>query len=149
VRPANLELERAMEVLDLNRIRGMDAIGWYRFLLDEYFRWKYTAPNWYATATRHPRRYIETDTLDALYRINGRLLTIDQIDIRRALLVACEIRGQGTAGASGLLSLMYPATFATVDQFAFNALRGIPDLPERAAVTRMNPEGLTRRTLFS
>lgn len=143
VRPANLELERAMETLGLDRIRRMDAPGWYHSLLDEYFRWKYTAANRYATTTRHLRRYAETGTLDALHRIKERLLTIDRTDVRRALSIADEIRGLGIAGASGLLSLMYSDTFATVDQFVVTALRGVRDLPEHAAVARMNPEGLT------
>jgi hypothetical protein len=28
----------------------MDALGWYEFSKDEYFRWKYTGPNRYQTA---------------------------------------------------------------------------------------------------
>ncbi len=145
VKPANLGLEQAMEALDLNLIRGMDALGWYHFLLDEYFRWKYTAPNRYATTTRQLRRYAETGTLDALYGIKECLLTIDRTNVSGALSVADEIRGLGTAGASGLLSLLYPETFATVDQFAVKALCGIPDLPERAAIAQMNPEDLTTK----
>ena len=142
VRPANLELERAMEALDMDRIRRMDAPGWYHFLLHEYFRWKYTAPNRYATTTRQLRRYSETGTLEELHRIKERLLAVDRTDVGRALSVADEIRGLGTAGASGLLSLMYPETFATMDQFVVKALYEIPDLPERAAVARMNPGGV-------
>lgn len=40
---------------------------------------------------------------------------------------------------------MYPDTFATVDQFVVKALREVEGLPERAALRRMNPEGLTPR----
>ena len=51
----------------------------------------------------------------------------------------------GTAGASGLLALLYPEAFGTVDQFIVKALREIPDLPEAAAIARMKPEGLKPR----
>jgi hypothetical protein len=43
VKPANVTLERALDRLDLERLCGLDAEGWYAFLRDEYFRWKYTA----------------------------------------------------------------------------------------------------------
>lgn len=143
VQPGNLALERAMDALDLNRIRALDAEGWYRFLRDEYFRWKYTAPNRYATTTRQLRRYIETDTVDVLFRLKERLLAVDRADVRYALGIGCEIRGLGTAGASGLLSLLYPERFATVDQFVVKSLREVKSLPEHGALARMNPEGLT------
>lgn len=37
VRPENLELERSLESLDLERLREMDGEGWYQFLREEYF----------------------------------------------------------------------------------------------------------------
>jgi hypothetical protein len=107
VQPRNLDLERTLEGLDLKRIRSMDAKGWYEFLRDEYFRWKYTAANRYATTTKHLRTYEQEEgALDALHQIKERLLALDPIDIRLALSTASEIRGLGTAGASGLLALM-------------------------------------------
>jgi hypothetical protein len=38
VLPRNLDLERSLDDLDLERLRYLDARGWYRFLHDEYFR---------------------------------------------------------------------------------------------------------------
>lgn len=143
IKPTNLELERRMESLDLERMRGLDEKGWYEFLRDEYFRWKYTAPNRYATTTRSLRRYVEENRLDDLYRIKKHLLALDPADIRRGLSLASEIRGLGTAGASGLLALIYPETFATVDQFVVKALREVTELPEAAALAEMNPQSLT------
>jgi hypothetical protein len=143
VLPANLDLERRMESLNLDRIRQLDAQGWYDFLLNEYFRWKYTAPNRYVTTTRSLRRYAEAGTLAELEGIKGRLLTFDLIDIRQGLSIAGEIKGLGTADASGLLALMFPEAFATVDQFVVKALRDVKALPEAAALAKMNPEQLT------
>ena len=37
---------------------------------------------------------------------------------------------------------MYPDQFGTVDQFVVKALREVEGLPQRAALERMNPEGL-------
>ncbi|MBX3400983.1 MAG: hypothetical protein KF873_19800 [Gemmataceae bacterium] len=144
VQPANLALERSLDRLDLDRIRRLDAQGWYDFLRDEYFRWKYTAPNRYATTTRSLAEYaIAPGGLELLDGIRLRLLTIDPADIRAGLSAAREIKGLGAAGASGLLALMYPATFATVDQFVVKALREVGSLPESDALARMRPEALT------
>jgi len=142
VLPRNLALERAMDALDLGSLRRLDAAAWYAFLKDEYFRWKYTAANRYATTTSQLISFAKTNQ-DALYRIKERLLALDQEDIAHALATARKIPGLGTAGASGLLALMYPKSFATVDQFVVKALRQVRDLPEAAALARMNPEGLT------
>jgi hypothetical protein len=92
----------------------MNAEEWYHFLEDEYFRWKYTAPNRYATTTRLLRLYVETDALGELDLIRQRLLTLDPEDIGAGLDAARAIRGLGTSGASGLLALMYPRSFGTV-----------------------------------
>jgi hypothetical protein len=144
VRPANLALERALDRLDLERVRGLDAQGWYDFLRLEYFRWKYTAPNRYATTTKSLAEYAaERGGLDRLFDIKRRLLAIDPADIRAGLTIAREIRGLGAAGASGLLALMYPGTFATVDQFVVKALRQVGGLPEDEALAKMKRVSLT------
>jgi len=143
VKPANLELERALDNLELSRIRQMGAPDWYDFLLNEYLRWKYTAPNRYATTTRSLKQYAMMATIDDLYQIKERLLAFDQADIREGLSIAREIKGLGIAGASGLLALMYPTDFGTVDQFVVKALRAVSTLPEAAALAKMNPESLS------
>jgi hypothetical protein len=51
-------------------------------------------------------------------------------------------RELGTAGASGLLAVLFPSQFGTVDQFAVKALAKIPELPERDLIGAMNPESL-------
>ncbi len=139
----NRELERALDALDLNRLRSLSPQGWYNFLHDEYFRWKYTAHNRYATTTIQLRKHLDDDGLKELESLRQQLLNLDLSDIRRDLITATKIRGLGTAGASGLLSLMYPAYFATVDQFVVKALRLVPGLPEAGALAKMNPENLS------
>jgi hypothetical protein len=142
VQPRNAELERALDAFDLKRLHGLGPEGWYNFLHDEYFRWKYTAPNRYATTTIQLRKYLDGGELEALDAIRQQLLALNGGDIRRGLVTAKKIRGLGTAGASGLLSLMYPGRFATVDQFVVKALRLVPDLLEASAIARMNRHSL-------
>jgi hypothetical protein len=52
VKPANLALEKEMDRLDAESVRAMNPSGWYTFLLEKYFRWKYTASNRYASTTK-------------------------------------------------------------------------------------------------
>ena len=143
VRPENFDLERSLDSLDLERLREMDSQSWYQFLRDEYFVWKYTAANRYASTTGQLQRYVDDDALDELDAIRRKLLSLDTDDIRLSLYAAEEIRGLGTAGASGLLSLMYPHKFATVDQFVVKALREVDELPEAQTIAQMHPEGLS------
>ena len=144
VKTENLALERSLDRLDLERIRGLDAQGWYGFLRDEYFRWKYTAPNRYVTTTRSLEKHAAVPGgLDALREIKDQLLRIDPTLVRAGLAVASKIGGLAVAGASGLLALMYPAHFGTVDQFVVKALRGVNDLPEAEALTAMKPLSLS------
>lgn len=146
IQPRNLELERAMERLDRERIRRLGPEEWFRFLRDEYFPWKYTARNRYATTTAHLQRSASVPGgLESLLAIKDRLVAIDPSDVASALGIALAIPGLGTAGASGLLALLYPDALATVDQFVVKALRGVRDLPEAAALGAMNPEGLRVR----
>ncbi len=143
IKPGNLHLEKSLNELKLEQIRVLNPEGWYNFLHDKYFRWKYTAPNRYVTTTRNLEKYLDSDHLDILFDIKQRLLNLNLSDVKTALLTAREIRGLGIPGASGLLSLMYPHIFATVDQFVVKALCTITSLPENYILSRMNPEFLT------
>jgi hypothetical protein len=143
VQPRNMELEKALDALDVRRLQGLSPQGWYDFLHDEYFRWKYTAPNRYATTTIQLRKYVEQNALDELDTIRRQLLNLDLNDVGAGLKTAKKIRGLGTAGASGLLSLMYSEHFATVDQFVVKALLQVGSLPEANALAKMNPLNLS------
>lgn len=154
IQERNLALERYFEDTSPNclrdRISKLDARGWYDFLETEYFRWKYTAPNRYASTTVHLRKYLPQDSLpeskNFLHELNcikNRLLCFDTKNIQVGLEVACSIRGLGTAGASGLLALMYPDEFGTVDQFVVKALIDVVGLPEEDLLESMTPEGLS------
>lgn len=141
--PHNFHLEREMNELTPDKIERLDSVAWYAFLRDKYFRWKYTQPNRYATTTASLERYVKEDGLDELLAVKRKLLDLNPLEIEGALRTAKEIHGLGIAGASGLLALLYPRSFGTVDQFVVKALRSIPDLPERASLEKMNASGLS------
>jgi len=79
------------------------------------------------------------------------LFKFDRKDIRRGLDLAGGIKGFGVGGASGLLSLLFPEQFGTVDQFVVKALQKIRTFPEGEissreiqALRRMNPKNLSK-----
>jgi hypothetical protein len=56
------------------------------------------------------------------------------------LKIACEIRGLGTAGASGLLALLFPKDFGTADQFVVKRLQEINHPVYNTNLQSMTPE---------
>ena len=140
--PSKLALEKEMDQLGAETVRRMNPQEWYTFLLEKYFRWKYTAPNRYATTTNALRNYETNNELPLLHAIKEQLFALDKDDIQKCLAVASSIRGLGIARASGLLAVLFPAHFGTVDQFVVNALTKIPELPEKDLIAPMKPPSL-------
>lgn len=93
--------------------------------------WVYTAKNRLATTRKHLQRYQAEDRLDDLDRIRKELYEFDLEDIKRGLEIASSIHGLGIAGASGLLALLFPKYFGTVDQFVVRSLISIKGLIKR------------------
>ena len=145
VKPSHIDLEKEMGRIEADTVRRMDAEEWYDFLKGKYFRWKYTAPNRYATTTKALRTYREEVGLTSLFTIKNEHFEFDKNDIAVGLRIATSIRGLGTAGASGLLAILFPPHFGTVDQFAVKALSEIQELPEIQIVRSMKPLYLTNK----
>ena len=139
VKPTHIGIEREMEALRPDDVRQLDADQWYDWLLNKYFVWKYTYPNRKRTTTS----YLERADRHHLLAIRDRILGCENVSIRDALHAAKQIPGLGPAGASGLLALLFPAKFGTVDQFAVCALLRVRCLPEHDQLERMKPDSLT------
>jgi hypothetical protein len=136
----NIQVEIELNRLTPDRIAHMDGDSWYAFLHDEYFVWKYTAKNRLATTRKALSRHRESGELEVLNGIRLAILNLVHSDIAASLKTACEIRGLGVAGASGLLSLLFPHHYSTVDQFVVKALSEVQQHAD--AVRGMNPDGL-------
>jgi len=142
VKPENLALEKKMDSLDLYMVKGMSVFEFYEFLENEYFVWKYTAPNRLATTRRQLCRYQLENKLYELESIQRELFIFNLNDAIRGLSILSRIHGLGTAGASGLLALLFPGYFGTVDQFVVKALSTVDNLPQIGKVKQMNPDGI-------
>lgn len=143
IRAEALEIENYIENIDATEVAQLSATEFYDFLHDKYFVWKYTAKNRLATTRKSLRRYVEEGKLSELADIQRRLFSADHTNISRCLSIATEIRGLGAAGASGLLAVLFPKDFGTIDQFVVKALREVDGLPYAAELAEMNPESLS------
>lgn len=140
VKPNHLKVEKEFDSICSDKVKNMTPQPWYEFLLTKYFFWKYTAPNRYKTTTTQLKRYLgPDDSLDNLFQIKEEIFNFNKEDVATGLKTACKIRCLGPPGASGLLAVLFPSYFATVDQFAVKALLEVNALPEKAAISGMNP----------
>jgi hypothetical protein len=147
VKREDRNLENEIDQLDRGEVQGFDRKGWYDFLFDKYFPWKFTVAAWLATARKRLEGQRQSENgLDKLYEIKEHLFALDHANpenIEDALKEAEKINGLATAGASGLLAVLFPEHFGTVDRFVVRALQAIDGLPQEDLLRHMKPEGFT------
>ena len=136
------KIDSYLERIDSNEVKEMSEHEFYDFLYDKYFVWKYTAKNRLATTRSNLEKYIKNGELHVLKDVQTRLFATSKNNVVACLKVASEIRGLGTAGASGLLAVLFLESFGTVDQFVVKRLREIDHPIYNKALAEMNPEGL-------
>lgn len=142
IKPENIRLEERMGRLDPNEIEYLSDDEFYNFLHDEYFVWKYTAKNRLATTRKQLIIYKTENRLQELDKVKKEIFSFDLNNIEQGLRITSQIKGLGIAGASGLLSLLYPKYFGTVDQFVLINLRRIYGLNQRYSLLSIKPESL-------
>ena len=136
-------LDCYMEDIAADEIAQLPVSEFYAFLHDKYFVWKYTAKNRLATTRKSLKRYVDENRLSELADIQKRLFSADRSNIEKGLSIASEIHGLGPAGASGLLSILFPESFGTIDQYVVKALKEVKGIPYTAELTKMNPDSLS------
>ena len=143
VKPQNLELEKELDCLDADLVKAMPVSEFYDFLYNKYFVWKYTSPKRLLTTRRSLEQYKQDDNILELESIQSLIFKYDLNNISNCLKNAQRIKGLGIAGASGLLSLLFPKYFGTVDQFVVKRLLEISNLKEHEVLIRINPENIS------
>ena len=142
----NFELEKRMSSIDPASVKEMNGQQFYCFLYDEYFVWKYTAKNRLATTRKHLQKHeYNLAGLEKIHADIFNLFELDPEDTKKLLCKTQQIHGLGTAGASGLLSILFPEYYGTVDQFVVKSLCKIEDLPEKTKIENMNSKSLTMK----
>ena len=142
VKKSNRDLEQELNSLDLSK--AGDIKDWYSFLLCKYIPWKYTDSRYRSGVTsRFEGEYNDVAGIKRLDKIICQLFSSDHSVVACALGIAMQIKGLGVAGASGLLALLFPGYFGTVDQYVVKALCNVPTLPESDKLQAMNAKSLS------
>lgn len=138
-------IEDYINNIDADEVNNLNANDFYEFLYHKYFVWKYTQNNRLATTRMNLKKYIDNNELSKLENIKVRLFNAEKSDVSKCLEIATEIYGLGTAGASGLLAILFPEFFGTVDQFVVKSLREIEHPIYKDVLNSMKPESLNNK----
>ena len=135
------EVEEELAHLNPDWVKGLNAEEFYTFLHEKYFVWKYTQSNRLATTIPELERY-KTEGKEQLTAIKDSIFTLfnKAPDGTRALMEdVTKIHGLGAAGGSGLLSILFPEYYGTIDQFVVKSFQKVG----LDSVRGMDPENLT------
>lgn len=135
VKPENMSIEKELSQINSELVKNFDEYQWYDFLKNKYFPWKYTDKRWLKINLEY-LAYYEQRNLQLL-DIKNQIFAFNKADIIQGLSVASQIKGLGVAGASGLLAILFPQYFGTVDKFVVEALSNLSHLNEHQLIKRM------------
>ena len=137
----NYPLELQLEMLKPEDVEAMTAEQFYDFLYSKYYVWKFT----YCSALQGNRTKLEkykTEGMEPLGDINNRVFALYEEspkDTESLIKEVAQIFGMAAAAGSGLLSILFPDYYGTIDCFAVESLQKV-GLEE---AQRMNPKSLT------
>lgn len=135
VKPENMSIEKELNQINSELVKNFDECQWYGFLRNKYFPWKYTDKRRLKVNLDHLSYYENRES--QLLDIKNQIFAFDKSDIIQGLSIANQIKGLGTAGASGLLAILFPQYFGTVDKFVVEALSSLNNLNEHYLIKRM------------
>lgn len=136
-------IETKMSKLNVEYIQHLPVEDFYSFLHDDYFVWKYTAKHRLASTRKSLKKH-ETD-MEKLREIQDGLFSFKLSEIGKGLEIAHQIKGLGISGASGLLALLFPSYFGTVDEMVVRALLTCDEYRDDAIIKAINPQDIKRK----
>lgn len=143
IKKSNKEIEEKMENLDINEVKTYSVDEFLDFLYCDYCKWKYTDGRRLGNAHTQMDKYKENaDYMEELFLIKNALFTFNPRNTMLGLEICHLIRGLGYAGASGLLSILYPKYFGTVDQFVVISLQNFDSLKNDEELQNIKPNDI-------
>ncbi len=122
---ANRDIENYLLTLTPENVRDMPTEDFYDYLHDKFFVWKYTG-TWLTRRQNELSVYQNKNRMNELSVIQKKLfhdIEYDRTDTAALLCTATRIEGLGVAGASGLLSFLYPQLYGTLDRLLVESLK--------------------------
>ncbi|MFS1134803.1 hypothetical protein [Enterococcus hirae] len=133
-------IETKLSRINIDYVSQLEVEDFYDFLYDSYFVWKYTAKNRLATSRSHFEKH--KNNLSELSKIQKEIFSFELPNTKLGLMYATQINGLGVAGASGLLALLFPSYFGTVDEMVVRALLKTEEFKTDEKIKQMNPQNL-------
>jgi len=125
-------IEKKFEQMTTEEILGMPPDKFYIFLRDMYFPWKFTGvylkPRLENLKTIENKQTQIKDVIDDLKELQKRIADKKELnddDMSNAIRNLQKIPGIGPSAATGLLSILFPTHFGTIDKFVGINLRNI------------------------
>lgn len=132
-------IEGFMAQLQAEDVKNMSVLEFYSFLYEQYFVWVFTQKNRLASTRKHLRKYVDENRMFELEDIQKRLFSTDHSNIKECLEIAMEVRGLGIAGATGLLAVLFPHDFGTVNEPIVEVIRTIDGINYGYELIKMKP----------
>jgi hypothetical protein len=137
-------LEEEMDKLDPQLIRDSTDVAWRDFLANKYIPWKHTPGRFYKSIQRKfIARYAGQEQQSLLSTIKSRIFACDPGATGELLGIVDEIYQFGIPSASGLLSLLFPSRFGTVDKFAIESLQRIEEFKGDILIQGFMPKSIS------
>lgn len=137
----NSVLEHKMNDSNLYKMNILTPEKFYDFLHDEYLPWIFIDSRFLKQNTSRLEKYKkDLNEMDILKTIHSEILKFDPNDVKKGLKIAKKIYGLGDTGASGLLALLYPEYFGTLNASVVEALQAVSGIAQD--ITSINPKSI-------
>ena len=109
------------------------------FLIDDYYLWKFG--NLYSNKRRERFRtyYVDGRRLNNLQAVKDRMFSFDLSKTAEGLNITTQIFGFRVIRASGLVALLFPEHFATIDRFIIQPLMKVRNLLKHKTIALIDP----------
>jgi hypothetical protein len=139
-----IALEEEMNNLNCQVISESSVGVWREFLATKYIPWKHKpGPFWRSIQTKFLAQYAAQEQQDLLATLKSRIFACTPEKTRDLLEIVDEIYQFDMPSASGLLSLLFPSHFGTVDRFAIQSLQRIEEFKDDTKVQRIDPKDIS------
>ncbi|MGE5390896.1 MAG: hypothetical protein ACM3PE_07515 [Deltaproteobacteria bacterium] len=133
-----LEVEYKFKNINAHDVQSMPIDQFYSFIIDDYLKWKFGNLYLGNRQKTFSSYYVEEKKLHLLQEIHNELFSFDLSNVEQGLAIATKLFGLRVIGASGLLAVLFPSHFGTVDRFIIQSLLHIDKLPEHNRVQSIN-----------
>lgn len=143
----NLAIE--IELDELYKSRGSvllwDADLWYEFFLDKYLPWKLSSQPTYSHFRENFVRLYD-ENRERLREVMDRLSRLNRRNPEECIELLIGLDYIGIPMATGLLALLFPEDFGTLDRIILRNLKSIPDISSLFGLQNIDEQFLSRKT---